>query len=56
LSGPAELGVSTHAIAVAADIDQVAVMQNPIDERGSHDVITEDFAPFLEGLVRREHS
>jgi hypothetical protein len=33
------LGVLAYAIAVAADIDQVAVMQDRVDERGGHDVV-----------------
>lgn len=29
--------------------------QDPVDERGSHHVVAEDFAPLLEALVGGEH-
>ena len=44
-----------HAIAVAADVDDVAVMDEPVDERGGHDLVAEDLAPLLEALVAGEH-
>ena len=44
-----------HAIAVASDIDQVAVMQHPVDECCRHDIISEDLAPFLKALIRGQH-
>jgi hypothetical protein len=43
--------VFAHAIAVAADIDQVTVMQDPVDHGSRHDLISEDLAPFLEAFV-----
>lgn len=52
MEGLGELGVVTHPAAVAADVDDVAVMDEPIDERGGHDVVTEHVAPVLEALVR----
>jgi hypothetical protein len=54
VEGVPELGVVPHAIAVAADVDDVAVMQEAVDERGGHDVVAEDLAPLLEALVRGE--
>ena len=48
-----ELGMLSYAI--AANRHQVAVMDEPIDERGRHDVIAENVAPFFEAFVRREH-
>ena len=50
-----ELGVLPHAVAVAANRDEVAVVDEPIDERRRHDVVAEDVAPLLEALVGREH-
>ena len=50
-----ELGVLPHAIAVAADRHEVAVVDEAIDERGGHDVIAKDVAPLLEALVGRQH-
>lgn len=44
-------GVLAHAEAVAADVDQMAVMQHPVDERGRHDFVAQDGAPVLEALV-----
>ena len=50
-----EVGVLAHAVAVAADVDDVAVVKQAVDERGCHDFIAEDLAPFLEALVAGEH-
>ena len=50
-----ELGVLTHPVAVAADVDDVAVMQQPVDECCGHDLVAQDLAPLLEALVGREH-
>lgn len=41
-----------HPVAVAADVDDVAVVEQPIDQRPSHEIVAEDLAPFVEGLVR----
>ena len=46
-----EVGMLAHPIAVAADIDQVAVMQDAIDQGCGHDIVSQDLAPFLEALV-----
>ena len=43
-----ELGVLAHAVAVAANRDERAVMDEAIDERLRHDLIAEDVAPLLE--------
>ena len=40
-----------HAVAVTPDIDQVTVVQYPVDQRSSHDFVSEDFSPFLEPFV-----
>ena len=40
-----------HPVAVAADVDDVAAMQQPIEQCGSHDLVTEDPALLLEALV-----
>ena len=45
-----------HAVAVAADVDQVTVVQQPVDEGRCHHFVAQDFAPFLEALIGREHS
>ena len=55
VQGLPELGVLAHAVAVAADVDEVAVVQEPVDERRGHDLVAEDLAPFLEALVGGEH-
>jgi len=46
--GPYEVPVLAHPVAVAADVDDVAVVQQPVDEGGDHDLVTEDTAPVLE--------
>jgi hypothetical protein len=47
--------VLAELIAVAAAGDQVAVVDEPIDQGGHDNVLFEDVAPLLEALVRREH-
>ena len=34
-----------HAVAVAADVNHVAVMHEPVDEGSSHDLVAQDRAP-----------
>ena len=41
-----------HAIAVAADVDDVAPVEQAVEQRGGHDLVAEDAAPLLEALVR----
>ena len=40
-----EVGVLAHPEAVAPDVDDVTVVKEPVDQRGGHDFVTEDFAP-----------
>lgn len=42
----AKFGVESHAVAVAPDIDQVAVVHQPVDQGRRHYFIPEYFAPF----------
>jgi len=51
-----KLGVMPHPIAVAADVDDVTVMEDPVNQSRGHDFVAEDVAPLLEALVRSEHS
>ncbi len=44
-----------HPVAVPADVDDVAVMDEPVDEGCGHDFIAEDVAPFRKTLVGGEH-
>jgi hypothetical protein len=45
-----EVGVLSHPEAVAADVDDVKVVEEAVDQGGGHDVIAEDLAPLLEVL------
>ena len=45
-----------HAVAAAADVDDMAVVQQAIDERSGHDLVAQDLAPFLEPFIGRQHS
>ena len=45
----------THAVAVAADVDDVAVVQQSINQRHGHHLVAQHLAPFLEALVRGQH-
>jgi hypothetical protein len=42
--GGRELCVLAHAVAVAADVDDVAVVDEPVDEGAGHDLVAEDIA------------
>ena len=50
-----QVAVVPDAVAVAADVDDVTVMQEPVDQRAGHDVIAEDLAPRLEAFIAGEH-
>ncbi len=55
MEGFGEFGVMTHPEAVASDVDDVAVMDEAVDECSGHDFVAQDFAPFLEPFVGSEH-
>ena len=42
MQGLPELGMLPHPVAVAANRDQVAVVDEPIDQGRRHDVVTKD--------------
>lgn len=44
-----------HSVAVAADRNDMAVVDQPVDQSGSHDVVAEDVTPVLKAFVRGEH-
>ena len=46
--------VLAHPIAVAADIDDVTVMHEAVDECCGHDLVAQDLTPFLKTFVGRE--
>ena len=39
-------------VAVAANVDDVAVVEQAVDQRPSHEIVAEDIAPLVEGLLR----
>ena len=55
MEGVPEVGVLPHAVAVAADRHDVTVMDEPIDQRGGHDLVAKDLAPFFKAFVGRQH-
>ena len=44
-----------HPIAVAADIDHVTVMHEPVNEGASHDFVADNSALVVKALVGGEH-
>ena len=48
-------GVLLHPVAAATDVDNMAVVQEPIDEGSGHDLVAQDLTPLLEPFVGREH-
>lgn len=47
--------VFPHAVAVAPDVDDVAVVDQAINQGRGHHLVAKDVAPFLEGLVAGQH-
>ena len=45
-----ELPMFAHPVALAPSVDDVTVVQEPVDQRRRHDLVDEDLAPVLEGL------
>ena len=45
-----------HPVAVASDVDDMAVVHKALDESRRHDLVAQHAAPVLETLVRRQHS
>jgi hypothetical protein len=46
-----EIGMFAHPIAVAADINDVAMMHEAVNEGCGHDLVAQDLTPFLKSLV-----
>ena len=44
--------MASHPVAVAADVDEVAAVERPVEQRCGHDLVVQDLAPALEALVR----
>ena len=42
-----EVSVLAHPVAAAADVDDMAVMQQAIDERSGHDLVAQDLGDYL---------
>ena len=47
--------MAPHPVAVAPDVDDVAAVEEPVQQRGGHDLVVEDLPPLLEALVRGEY-
>ena len=50
-----EFGVPTKPIAVAPDVDDVALVPDRVQQCRCHHLVSQDLAPFLETLVRGRH-
>ena len=55
LRGLKQVHMLAHPVTVASDIDQMAMMQNSIDQSGGHDLVAEHGPPLFEALVRGQH-
>ena len=49
-----QLGMLAEPVAVPADVDDVTVVHEAIDQGGRHYLIAEDLAPLFEALIARE--
>ncbi len=47
--------MAAHPVAVAADVDDVATVQEPVQQSSRHDLVVQDVPPVLKPLVRRQH-
>ena len=43
-----QVAMVPDAVAIAADVDDVTVVQESVDQRADHDIIAEDLAPRLD--------
>lgn len=48
------MGLVPEAVAGAVDEEDVALVEEPVEDRGGDDVIAEELAPTFEGDVRRD--
>ena len=48
-----ELDVAAHPVAVAPDVDHVGAVEQPVQQRGGHDLVVQDLSPLLEALCSR---
>ena len=53
--GPQPVLMLPHPVAVAPDGDDVAMVQQAVDERCRHDLAAEQGAAFFEAVVRGQH-
>ena len=49
---PRQVAAVTHPVTVPPDVHEVAVVEQPIQKRRRHHLISEDRPPLLEPLVR----
>lgn len=49
-----QFGVVPHAVAVPTNVDDVAVVDEPVDQHRRHDLVTENVAPLRKALVGGE--
>ena len=55
MDGLGEFHVASHPVAVAPDVDDVASVEHPVEQRGGHDLVVQGLSPLLEALVGGEH-
>ena len=53
--GLGEFHVVSHPVAVAPDVDDMAAVEHPVEQRGGHDLVVQGLSPLLEALVGGEH-
>ena len=42
--------MASHPVAVAADVDDVTAVEQPVEQRGGHYLVAQDVSPLLEAL------
>ena len=53
--GSQQVPVFSHPVAVAPDVDDMAMVQQAVDESRRHYLVAEHMPPLLEALVRGQH-
>jgi hypothetical protein len=50
-----EISVLAHAVTIPADLHDMTVVHEPVDQGSSHDFIVQDIASLLEAFVGGQH-
>ena len=55
MNGLGKLSVVPHPVAVAPDVDDLATVQEAVQQGSRHNFVVQDLSPLLKALVRGQH-